>query len=398
MPARALGLPVLYVETRSPLATDDGAGLGTRAGYWWLRTDTGQWWVCRDAANGSAVWDQMQSGVALAALYQPLEPTLTALASLTGAADRLPFFNGVDTAALATFTAFGRSLVDDADAVAARATIGAPAAQFPDTTQLVVNPDFSFSTVAAYPGTASNEGWTNVVPTALAATDALVPAGAPAPYVGNISTGTITRDAYNNGARAFAVEPLEWIYYDFWACAGTGTNASFQLALRIGGSSGFAQLTLATVIVATVTWTRFIGRVEIPATVLGAATERAYIYVRVNSNAAPAGGWFFTKVFVRRATEVSAGKLILTQNSNYQITPQDSGKVFRATSGAPTYTLPAHADVDPFFAVTAKARGTTITVARAGTNTVDGGTTVSITTGLSRTFGRADTAGEMESY
>jgi len=93
-----------------------------------------------------------------------------------------------------------------------------------------------------------------------------------------------------------------------------------------------------------------------------------------------------------------AGKLIVTQNSNYQITPQDSGKVLRATSGAPTFTLPAYADVGPFFAVTAKARGTTITVARAGTNTVDGGTTVSITTGLSRTFGRADTAGEMESY
>lgn len=55
---------------------------------------------------------------------QPLDATLTALAGVTVAADEIIYATAADTFATTSFTSFGRSLVDDVNAVAARTTLG----------------------------------------------------------------------------------------------------------------------------------------------------------------------------------------------------------------------------------------------------------------------------------
>lgn len=200
-------------------------------------------------------------GLEIGTDVQAQDAELAAIAGLTSAADRLPYFTGSGTAALATFTAAGRALVDDADAAAQRTTLGLGTIA----TQAASAVAVTGGSITGITDLAVADGGTGASDAATARTNLIVPEGA---NVGStnlrVGSGTLTSRTsgdyntavgYNVQTALTSGSENTGMGYNAQLNVSTGANnfglgRSAQQALSTGGQNlgigGFAQFGLTT--------------------------------------------------------------------------------------------------------------------------------------------------------
>lgn len=156
--------------------------------------------------GGLAVLDDASTAAVLTTIGgQPLDAELSALAGLTSAADALPYFTGSGTATTTTLTSFARTVLDDADATTARATLGAARVFTWTSTKTSSDSPYTASVGQAVPVDTTTDVVTVVLPASPAAGDAVRVSD----VGGNAATKNITIDGngHNIGGAGSHVIP-----------------------------------------------------------------------------------------------------------------------------------------------------------------------------------------------
>lgn len=180
-------------------------------------------------------------GVVIGTDVQAWDQELAALASVTAAADKLPYFTGSSTADVTTLTSFARELLDDADATAARATLNAQAADgtlsaIADLTGGIVVVDTTGGSAYARTLVAPSEGFTITNPNGVSGDPTFVLANDLNALESLTGAGIIVRTADNAAAVRSMVAPAAGI--TITNADGVSGNITLALANDLGALEG----------------------------------------------------------------------------------------------------------------------------------------------------------------
>jgi hypothetical protein len=399
---KPLGLTQLFEDERAPTNTDDRS-IGVRLFNLWRWPATGRIWVCVNDAVGSASWFENASAPG----SQPLDATLTAFASLATGANLLPYLTGTDAFATTAFTAFARTLLDDADAAAMRGTLGAQAS---DAT-LTALAALAWTSGELVPALTAADTFTLRAVGAAGANDLLNRSAGDARFEPlvvyetrtipttvddcvDIGSWLVTHGAHNLyltitvSSAGFRIAQHYMIAANYDATGGawqlvapifdSGAYLGNAIALEVNHSTTTLSLRIRRVADSTA------GTAIVRMRNMGANTDAFTASSTVTSGAAAVTDVFAASVLSGKAR----GRDWMDGNANLTLTAAAADKWIVTSTGTRTHTLPDASELAPGTPIHFKNRsGNAVTINRTGGDLIDAAaTTYSLAVGASVTF------------